>query len=86
MSNGSEPVFPQETKTITLNGEMITLLGSSGLTKREYFAAAALQGILANGRASLRSIESIVIDSARVAVAQADALLRELSSNKESGE
>lgn len=46
-----------------------------GLTKREYFAAMAMQGMLAEGHDSFRIV-------AKHAVDQADALIEEL--NKES--
>lgn len=42
MSERSEPAFPQGMKI----GELADMKG--GLTKREYFAAKAMQGILSN--------------------------------------
>jgi len=51
-------------------------LNAKGLTKREYFAAMALQGLLA------RKSNGSVYDYADVAVCQADALISEL--NKQS--
>lgn len=47
----------------------------SGLTKREYFAAMAIQGLLANGRAF---ITDNIIDAVKIA----DALIEELNKTK----
>jgi hypothetical protein len=47
-----------------------------GLTKREYFAAMALQGLLAN---SFRSPTSYIESNAEYAVNYADALIAELN-------
>jgi hypothetical protein len=53
-----------------------------GMTKREYFAAAALQGIIANGEAGTYDnavkYGNSVRASARIAVEMADALIAEL--------
>lgn len=43
-----------------------------GLTKREYFAAMAMQGILSGGR------DRVIVDVVRKAVMYSDALLEEL--------
>lgn len=51
---------------------------STGLTKREYFAAMALQGALANKSAHERTIEMIT----ESAVKLADALIEELNKTK----
>lgn len=48
---------------------------STGLTKREYFAAMALQGLLANDSA-------LITGKARDAVQAADALIEELNKTK----
>lgn len=45
MSNKDEPAFPVQSFTIQ-NGEIVW--GEPGLTKREWFAGMALQGLLAN--------------------------------------
>jgi hypothetical protein len=47
-----------------------------GLTKREYFAAMAMQGLLAN---SFRSPTSYIESNAEYAVNYADALIAELN-------
>jgi hypothetical protein len=48
----------------------------AGLTKREYFAAMAMQGLLAN---SFRSPTSYIESNAEYAVNYADALIAELN-------
>jgi hypothetical protein len=40
MENGNQPAYPQKKEFIDVD--------ETGLTKREYFAAMAMQGILAN--------------------------------------
>lgn len=62
MSN--EPAFPTNFNMSTFEHD------NQGMTLRDYFAAAALQGIVANGEWS--SCESLVGDSYRVA----DAMLQ----------
>lgn len=49
----------------------------TGITKREYFAALAMQGMLANSRDSVLMAHTKQI--AKMAVAQADALIEELN-------
>ena len=61
--------------TIEYNNNYI----STGLTKREYFAAMALQGALANKFAHERTIEMIT----ESAVKLADALIEELNKTKQ---
>ncbi len=53
--------------------------GFSGLTKRELFAARAMQGILANSGCRANTYEVYAIDSVRYA----DALLAELAKARE---
>lgn len=50
--------------------------GYPGLTKREYFAAMALQGIISNTKALSHDIFPV---SAKVAIEYADALIAELN-------
>lgn len=66
-ANSTDPNLPDFTKS--------ALNRPNGLTKREYFAAMALQGLLANDSAL---ITSKVID----AVKAADALIEELNKTK----
>ena len=62
--NSTNPNLPDFVKS--------ALSQSNGLTKREYFAAMAIQGLLANGRAS---ITYNIIDAVKIA----DALIEELN-------
>jgi hypothetical protein len=73
MSAGSDPAFP--TGTHKALGEIAMGQVSGGLTKREYFAAKALQALLALPQ-STRSPRNLVAEEA---VMQADALLKELA-------
>jgi hypothetical protein len=72
--NGSLPAFPQDDAAIR-----------EGLTKREYFAGRAMQGLLANpGRLSPDAADSIspaqmAEAMGRASLAFADALLAELA-------
>lgn len=65
MKNADMPAFPVEE---TSNSESL----SFGLTKREYFAAMAMQGLLAQN--GYNRFDLLAIDAVR----QADALLEEL--------
>lgn len=62
-------------------------LGSEGLTKREYFASAALQAIIQNPDWTVDSGASAPIktwdDAALAAVVAADALIRKLNEKPE---
>lgn len=67
--NADEPAFP--IAVVNANGDM---QASPGLTKREYFAALAMQGLV-----SRMTYEIAVIN----AVGAADALIAELAKPKE---
>jgi hypothetical protein len=57
-------------------------IGLNGLTKREYFAAKALQGLLANPDYNCPSRPKDIVttmNTAKAAIHYADALLNELS-------
>jgi glycerol kinase len=54
------------------------VLAKTGLTKREYFAAMAMQGILSNEDNSYETAE----DKAETAVKSADALIEALNKEK----
>lgn len=68
LSNGSEYAYPSDKNQVT-----------GGLTKREYFAGLAIQGLLANPQNSngldFQEVREII---ASKAVAMADVLLSEL--------
>ena len=72
MNNSDKPAYPLQLQ----EGESICKLGNAdGLTKREYFAAMAMQGLCANSIAGSHNKPSnLAID----AVIYADALLKEL--------
>ena len=53
--NGNEPAFP-------LKGKFIACCG---LTKREYFAAAAMQGIMASGIDNKWKCEDAILEAIR---------------------
>ena len=78
-TNGSLPAMPlQITDTLVAameNGAIKAVERISGLTKREMFAMAAMQGILSCGNYTY-------VDSASDAVKYADALLAELERTK----
>ena len=65
ISNGGAPYYKE--------------LKSNGLTKREAFAMAAMQGILANSEPNLWSEEQWYRNFSKQAVNHADALLKELA-------
>lgn len=71
MSNGNDMAFPVLDRTQTPNDTY-----QLGLTKREYFAAMAMQAVVANPRFAESVSEQQV---AAWATHQADALLAELS-------
>lgn len=73
MSNANEPAFPVITTDITPSDASV-VYSTGGLTKREYFAAMAMQGLLACEATNEDSKEQIVESS----VEMADALLDEL--------
>ncbi|PNW60048.1 UNVERIFIED_CONTAM: hypothetical protein BEN50_04870 [Euhalothece sp. KZN 001] len=66
-----ELIFPRDAD---INGETVTL--SDGLTKREYFAVMALQGLAANP-------DPDDLDLPRSAVSLADELIEELNKEEE---
>ncbi len=76
MTNGNEPMYPTtERNWVNQNDtEMVTGL-FGGLTKREYFAAMAMQGLV--------SYYGTGFERAEQAVKQADALISELNKNNQ---
>ncbi len=75
MSNAKEPAFPVKRKNaVVIDGRLIS---DSGLSKREYFAATAMQGLLPNYRTERSQDGDEAL--AYLAVKQADALLAELA-------
>lgn len=84
MTNPNDPAFP-EAKVVETNGTWINSI-SGGLTKREYFAAMAMQGIIGSSE-FMRSIAEVAkkdpnsqtIILAQNALLYADAIIAELS-------
>jgi hypothetical protein len=79
MSNANEPAFPMQ-RYIPKEGGGFLDLGEymampEGLTKREYFAAMALQGLLSWGP---DAYDCKYVVAARAAVAHADSLIAAL--------
>lgn len=70
MNPGDEPAFPER-----LRGSVRGFVSEGGLTKREWFAAQAMQGLLAEGTSDERLV-------AKWAVDYADAVLAELERRK----
>ena len=70
MKNGEQPINP-------VHEDCKVYLGN-GLTKREYFAGLAMQGLLANSYFSEEDEEEI----AALSIAQADELLKQLEDGK----
>ena len=79
MNNGKQQAFPSTRKYIDGNTEVINI--QFGLTKREYFAAMAMQGILGNNR-ELDSLGGSPIKISQHCIEMADILLFELEKTK----
>ncbi len=92
MTNPTDPAFPQKepiaftTKQLHEKyPEISSAIGVStqiakGLSKREYFAGLALQGIIASPRnLALRKDETSDACIVRLSIAYSDALIKELS-------
>lgn len=75
IKNGDLPVNPTIYADLAPNGQREIYCDQEGLTKREYFAALAMQGILAKSDAPMSY-------AARDAVKFADELLAELERTK----
>lgn len=77
MTNPNDPAFPPDLTGIPEGSIFDYLASQKGLTKREYFAAMAMQGITAYHEAVLRTETSTQLASR--AIALADALIVELN-------
>lgn len=75
MNNADKPINPVLTQSPSLQNET-----SLGLTKREYFAGVALQGILSN-RWSMEFGNYNEEQKAEMAIKYADELLKQLENN-----
>ena len=76
MKNSEQPIHPFEVKCKCDKTTM--MVKNAGLTKREYFAGLAMQGLIANGQMSEHLIFWKSEESAKISVFFADALLAEL--------
>ncbi len=77
MKNADKPAYPIESHGLDTGEGLICHEGANGLTKRERFAMAAMQGLLAsNNLAGRHKEESTTI--ANSAINYADELLRQL--------
>lgn len=79
MKNGEQQAYPSTTKYKDGNTEIIDI--QSGLTKREYFAGLAMQGILANPNVGKiidgeRFVDKIAVSQSSVIIA--DEILKQL--------
>lgn len=74
MTNSEQPINPISNED---NYENTTYL--RGLTKREYFAGLAMQGMLANGYGDFKTEFNDYI--AKLAIEQADELLKQLENH-----
>jgi hypothetical protein len=74
MKNSRQPIYPIEIKGIDFEFKAL------GLTKREYFAAVAMQGLLSSftEKAANGAWGSEVKETVQVALSYADTLLEEL--------
>lgn len=82
MDNAKKPAFPVtvDLSNASLSQVAAKMLGNHGLTKRELFAMAAMQGML-SACLGISGHENDVTNLAQVAVKYADALLKELNNN-----
>ena len=82
MTNGHDPITPQDEHKYfnRTDGEVTTLFNCGGLTKREYFAAMAMQGSIASdSEAGSLTVEG----HAKLAARAADALIEALNKEAE---
>jgi hypothetical protein len=77
MKNANQPAMPTIYADMAQNGQREIYCAEIGLTKREHFAAMAMQGILANSNYSAPR-KAKLSGMANDAVAAADWLLAEL--------
>lgn len=82
----NEPAFPCHTDKVEIDtkGERVIPVLNGGLSKREYFAAKALEGLLANSKETWDgpTRSDVQRNMAKYAIEQADALIAELAKGK----
>lgn len=76
----NEPAFPGVITELQLDAETDKLypVGAPGLTKREYFAAMAMQSLILNGECKNQEISIL----AKCSISCADALIQELEKSE----
>jgi len=77
MTNGTDNIFASGKYNATYNpstGEVFSLESDDGLTKREFFAAMAMQGLLVTYAALREGDNSVAVDAVRMADKLIDAL------------
>jgi hypothetical protein len=81
MNNGDKPAYPVTLDWDNVQKKVITTTVKPGLSKREMFAMAAMQGLCANPNVSADKSKSDVAQFyASVAIKFADELLKQLES------
>ena len=79
----NDPVFPEQWLDQRFSDVIPTLCSKGGLTKRELFAALAMQAIIAGTLAFDAETDCNSIDTAYEAVSYADALIEALNEEGE---
>lgn len=76
MSNGKKSAYPQTLSRQSGDGKVALIYSEDGVTKREYFAGLAMQGLLTapNSGKSFDSLEALT----KASVFCADIILKEL--------
>ena len=83
MTNGNDSMHPKPVLQENYKGDFIMTGTSPGLTKREYFAGLAMQGMLANDWRGYAAKESECDALAQAAVNFADALMAALNTKQQ---
>lgn len=80
MKNRNEPAFPEvDSNCEAADGGVSSVYSTGGLTKREYFASMAMQGMITALRLDSSPTWGDSIEISRCAVVAADALIDELA-------
>lgn len=77
MTNPNDPAYPRSYRKFDQQGQNIEVFASDGLTKREYFAVMAMQGLIMIERDYFPTPEHVAENATKFS----DALIAEL--NKE---
>jgi hypothetical protein len=86
-TNPNDPASPVEVSNVDGNiiGNQTSQFSyfATGLTKREYFAGLAMQGIIGNSKVIYAMTSAAKTETARFAVELADALIEELNKSEQ---